>query len=341
LAAILAIYDTNGRKKIDDFFPFLLEGDFTLERREGVSLIFGLNKGYKAFRNRYETENMDLEIKFRLNSQLDYYTIESIYQYVFNGKLDNRNYEYLDNWCPKKSPENITDFETYKILDEEVIFKKKVAIGSSEYIQELYQYISPINIYTKILQTINSWLPAFFKTDKILEGSQFFEDELKEDIEAIIKSIYEKVQENLVASVNDETESLNTELINLKKRYHELELVNQDLINQIDDIAKKDPYKIDKLEDPRINKEIIKTEEKDNPNIEMVFPKEDSDYVQTNLILKIKERREELESTGIGDLRKIAAELGISNPKGFKGNKQGKKDLSSKIINLEFPNRDL
>ena len=92
----------DGRKKLDDFFSFLVNSDFEPDRKEGISLMFGLNKGYTAFRNKYETEDLELEIKFRLESQLEYYTIESIYQYVFNGKTDNYNYEYLDGWCPQK-----------------------------------------------------------------------------------------------------------------------------------------------------------------------------------------------------------------------------------------------
>ena len=41
--------------------------------------------------------NNDIQIvKFELESKLDYYTIESIYQFIFNNKKSN-DFAYLDN----------------------------------------------------------------------------------------------------------------------------------------------------------------------------------------------------------------------------------------------------
>ncbi|RZL57830.1 MAG: hypothetical protein EOO93_17120, partial [Pedobacter sp.] len=87
--AILASYGINARKSVDDFISDLVSNKFSNRRKEGISMSFGINKGYDSFRKDYKTSNFEVGVKFMLNSQLDYYTIESIYQFVFNKKTNN------------------------------------------------------------------------------------------------------------------------------------------------------------------------------------------------------------------------------------------------------------
>ena len=55
---------------------------------EGIALYYGYNRGYSVFSNSYGTsEDNKQVVKFLLDSQLDYYTIESVYQYVLTSSL--------------------------------------------------------------------------------------------------------------------------------------------------------------------------------------------------------------------------------------------------------------
>jgi len=132
----IAILNTYGvgeearRKRIDG----LIQSRFSAlkkEKAEGVALCYGYNRGYSAFTKDYGIEKK-VPFKYKLESQLDYYTIESVYQYVFNG-IVSANFQYLDNWCPKlptKQQKNKTD---YVILDELIVGKKKAKVFSDEW----------------------------------------------------------------------------------------------------------------------------------------------------------------------------------------------------------------
>ena len=87
---------------------FNLDAIETIDRVETILALFGLYFGYSGIR---AEENIDtikdaffkkihpkinVNMKFMMNSKLDYITIESIYQYVFFNKLNNENFSYLD-----------------------------------------------------------------------------------------------------------------------------------------------------------------------------------------------------------------------------------------------------
>ena len=110
-------YGLGKRKSVDDFISLLLSNRFSLERKEGLSLLFGMHNGYSNFRNLYKIKGYEKTVKFKLDSMLDYYTIESIYQYVFNGKTFN----YIDNWCPQQKIKSREGYKTFRILDKLVI----------------------------------------------------------------------------------------------------------------------------------------------------------------------------------------------------------------------------
>lgn len=136
--AILNAYgvgDESRRKRIDG----LIQSHFSEIKNgkaEGVALCYGYNRGYSAFTKDYGI-NTKVPFKYKMESQLDYYTIESVYQYIFNGKVSDI-FPYLDTWCPKHivyQPHKKTD---YVILDEIIIGKKKAKVFTEEWWNGLF-----------------------------------------------------------------------------------------------------------------------------------------------------------------------------------------------------------
>ena len=368
LVAILASYGEGTRKKIDDFISDLAMDKFPENRKEGISLIFGINKGYQAFRNNYKTQNFEAEVKFRLNSQLDYYTIESIYQFVFNKKIDNYSFPYIDNWCPKSVESLKTKgYEIYKIMDKTIIYKKKVQIGSLEYLQELYQSISANNLYEKVTSLINGWLPSFFKTEKTKDANYYFEENLKSNIESIIKSIYEKVKRDIENEKKSDNEILLKEKIELRKnieqlnsKYDELLITNKNLLNELkinDDrsiksieISKKqvesnlveeqntNTYESKSEIDITDNKKGINYQNPDKTQGEIDFPDNSSNNKETHNEYKTyqqQSREKELLKFGITKLKNEAKKVGIKSPSRYKNISEDKERLIKLIIELE------
>jgi len=138
----IAVLNTYGvgneskKKKIDDLILSNFKNGIKEGKSEGIALCYGINRGYSAFHNFYTTGNNKKEVKFQLNSQLDYYTIESVFQYAFNN-IKSDKFPYLD-WCPKYINTIKANGTNYKILDVVVIGKKKAEVGSEEWFQNLY-----------------------------------------------------------------------------------------------------------------------------------------------------------------------------------------------------------
>jgi len=368
LIAILASYGEGTRKKNDDFISDFNKNLFPENRKEGISLIFGINKGYKSFRNEYKTSNFKVDVKFRLNSQLDYYTIESIYQFIFNNKTENYSFYYLDNWCPRFNDEVKTKgYEYYKILDKTIIYKKKVQIGSLEYLQELYQSISANNLYEKITSIINSWLPAFLKTEKTKDANTYFEESLKSNVESIIKRIYDKVKTDIENDKKSDNEILAKENIEQKKnierlnsKYNELLITNENLLNELKskDITSSKYIKRSKkqiesnsVEEPKSN--IYKSESKNNiTDSNKVLDNQDYTKSQSEInfpenLNKSKEailennteqpqlRQKELSKLGITKLKDEAKKAGVKSLSRYQNTSADKERLIKLIIEKE------
>lgn len=139
---IVAVLNTYGvgseakKKKVDGLILSNFKSEISPEKSEVVSLCYGLNRGYSVFNNTYKSGNKRKDVKFKLNTQLDYYTIESLYQYAFN-KTKSGAFPYLDNWCPKQFPKKYLKKINYMILDVEVIEKKKPQVASQTYLTNL------------------------------------------------------------------------------------------------------------------------------------------------------------------------------------------------------------
>ena len=211
MVAILASYGDGARLTIDNFISDFVSNKFPDEKKEGIALIFGINKGYEAFRNKYKTENFEVDIKFKLDSQLDYYTIESIYQFVFNNKKDNYSFDYIDNWCVKLK-ENILrdDCETYQVLDKTISYKKKEKVVSQYLFQQFFQnFEKDFEEYTRLIF-----------------------DKVKEQFEKTIQS-----QANEIFKLKENIEKLNLELKNsqetIQSRTNEIFKLNEKIDQQL------------------------------------------------------------------------------------------------------------
>ena len=121
--AVLCTYGDSGtkRKSIDNLVSDLE----SIDRQEGISLIFGINNGYSVFHNKYKEKI----VKFKMDSMLDYYTIESVFQHTINDKHNCHKFEYLDKIICEKPLIDDLYYETYHILDETVITDTKTIIS--------------------------------------------------------------------------------------------------------------------------------------------------------------------------------------------------------------------
>lgn len=120
IIAILYNYglgDEGRRNKINTLIATHFRQDVKPERSEVVALCYGLNRGYAAFANKYQS----VTVKFRLDSQVDYNTIESLYQYAFNKVQQSRNFPYLDSWIPKYPQPNNLSGRGYRIFDKIIV----------------------------------------------------------------------------------------------------------------------------------------------------------------------------------------------------------------------------
>jgi len=129
--SVLATYGSKTSLSINELVRLLESPKLSEQKAEELALIFGLHTRYSNLRKEYH-----MPVKFKLESQLDYYIIESVYQFVYNNTRDSRKFEYLDNWIPRQQPivnESVPHFE---ILDTDVISKKK--IHPADFFQERF-----------------------------------------------------------------------------------------------------------------------------------------------------------------------------------------------------------
>lgn len=105
-----------GKETFAKLYPYLYK-KITKEDLEEVALCYGLNRGYTAFANKYQA----VTVKFKLDSKVDYNTIESLYQYAFNEVEQSYNFPYLDSWIPEY-PQSATLFDKgYRLFDKLII----------------------------------------------------------------------------------------------------------------------------------------------------------------------------------------------------------------------------
>lgn len=223
--AILQSYGVGGEaatKKIDSLiatnFEELKEGT-----AEGIALYYGYNRGYSIFSNSYGTEETGRQsVKYLLESQLDYYTIESVYQFAFYGNTASSQFPYIDAWCPMKSqrPRKKTD---YKVLDTVFIGKKKPSVFSKDYLPGFLEEI-------KTFDFINTPLSSLVDKIRIRVA-----DDTKEEIEDAAETKFAEAEAKWMAKDKEsqaEIDSLKADIVSQNSRLADLQKCTEELIKE-------------------------------------------------------------------------------------------------------------
>lgn len=216
---IIAVLNTFGvgdeakKKKIDGLILSNFKSEIKPDKSEVVALCYGLNKGYSIFPNKYKSGNKEKIVKFQLNSQVDYYTIESLFQFVFNNtKVEGL--PYLDYWCPKfiekQSSKNKSD---YHVIDILVVGKKKPKVFSQEYLANLL-----VRFFQKETETYFRDFVEKLRTTIYNDTKEEFHDEISFKDDEIIK--LRKEQERL-SKLESELNWLKTENSSLRNQSEE------------------------------------------------------------------------------------------------------------------------
>lgn len=220
--------DESRRKRIDGLIQSHFSG-IKKEKAEGVALCYGYNRGYSAFTKDYGKE-VKVSYKYKLETKLDYYTIESVFQYVFNGVVSSI-FPYLDEWCPKKAnckPQRKTD---YLILDEVIIGKRKAIVFSEEW-------------WSGLFQIFNKEFGRFAQ-----ENFRFFQEmgrEMKNDIEDEQKELvsqYENKLNEYKKKIDDLTKQLEQKTEENISLQHQLKKSSMSVVDNSDKDYKKENLK--------------------------------------------------------------------------------------------------
>lgn len=247
LLAILATFgnDIGKSKTISDFVSSLINEKFDPEKKELLCFLFGINQGYSSFRNQYIIEDRKVNCKFKMDSEVDYSIIESIYQFVFNEKVDNGKFLYISEWCPKyKSTLDLQNYETYSIFDKEIIYKKKIQFGSKEYLFDLFQRFSE-----------NSMLATIFP---------LFKKDVEQSIQNTLNELFNKVRTDCeyecgkinITSTKQQDE-LSQEITELKEQIEILKKNNETNIQTISPVVDINKEQDNTVLNPKIDKDSL------------------------------------------------------------------------------------
>lgn len=190
--AVISIYGEYKSKGINELVIDLENGVIDRDKVEDIALVFGLNNGYRKFRNYYENSNRKINVKFKMDSLVDYYTVESIFQYVFHKEKENGGFDYLESWCPRYQTEKtLSGYETFTILDKSIVLKKKPTLFEV-FFQDFFQETS-----CQISKIIQNWIKAPLLID---EG--ILRETLKEGLSGITRKAISTFETDLTKHLN-------------------------------------------------------------------------------------------------------------------------------------------
>jgi hypothetical protein len=215
--AILATYGDRKNKSIDDLVNNLHNGTISGDKIEDIAILFGLNTGYSKFRNKYKANNKEFNIKFKLDSRLDYYTIESIYQFSFKNNRNNGKFEYIDKIdFPSEIPVSNKGLVVYSILDKTVVAKKKTT--PLEEFMEKYA----IGFYEKLSNSAKQYIPAYATLDNekaiahfkgLLNDSFVFAlQQFEKEVLAESEELFNDEKQSLISSYEEKIELLKNKI---------------------------------------------------------------------------------------------------------------------------------
>jgi len=228
IVAVLNMFGVEGeskKKRIDELILSNFKSEIKPGKSEGIALCYGINRGYSAFTNKYILGESEKTVKFQLNSQLDYYTIESLYQYAFNG-ISSERFSYLDDWCPKQKWSKISKKTDYKILDVIVVGKEKAKVSSFEYLENLL-----LHFFQK--DKVSLFRDLLGKVREIIYNDA--KDEITNDYEGQILQKQEEIEK-----LKNEIQQLKNKSISIKPYQYEQEDVSVAADSQVSYSTKKD-----------------------------------------------------------------------------------------------------
>ena len=302
LLAILNNYgeDSTKRKKTNDLLSNFKNQKIPIEKQEGISLIYGINNGYSKFFNKYDKKI----VKFKMDSLLDYYTIESIYQYVFNNQKENYKFEYLDkNIEVRKKPIFSKKYEIYQIIDETVVVKNKKTV-----IAKIKEFLKE-NLFLELEKYIDN----LFENIKILNNSNFELE--RKNINLINENNdLKKELENKNQELNEIKNNSSIELDRLKKEIESLQQEKKEIINQ---------FEILKTEEQKIKNKFENLQNENNNNVKKLQEENKRLKAKIETFNKIKE----LEKKSIKELKNLCQEKNINF-----NNKDKKEILINRLV---------
>lgn len=318
--AVLATYGDRKNKSTDNLVTDLSNGTIAPEKVEDVTILFGLNNGYSKLRNKYKGQIKDSNVKFTLESKLDYYTIESIYQFVFNGLKSSYTFNYIDSWCQySKFNMNIKGYETFKILDTVIIARKyRTPL-------ELFVENDSAEIYSTIVKSINQWLPPFVKYDE-KEAIRFFENRLRDILTVALETLQNRIKSECEASYNLRKQDM--------IESHEKEI--DELLYQISNLDKKNTQH--KNDSKKLLIKDVPTE-KLKKTYEPINEFNQDNNCSVSLVLETPNAElSDYSSLSITELKKLAKKKGVPETELKKFKKENKNDLIKLIIQIpELP----
>lgn len=217
--AVLQSFGVGGEaapKKIDSLISTNFE-EIKDDKAEGIALCYGYNRGYSIFSNSYGTEETRRQtVKYLLDSQLDYYTIESVYQFAFYSNAASTHFPYLDDWCPKKNqrPKRKTD---YMVLDTAFIGKKRSSVFSKEYLIGFLAEIKTFDFITTPIGSLVEHIRDSVANDTKEEVEDVAETKIAEAY-TIIETLKGQIasQDGIISDLQKRNESLVKEIASLK-----------------------------------------------------------------------------------------------------------------------------
>lgn len=257
LAAILSTYGPNQSMSVDNFFSNLLAGKINNQTAELICFFLGMHNGYADFRNSYRSSGVIKKVKFELNAKIQYYTIESIYQYVFHSKKISSSFIYLESIIASILPnKKIPDYRTISILDSIFFIKKKEQFLSPKYFKSLLEDFNFEKFYLRLINSLQNSIDAINRLNKI-DNNKESGNEIKKVLQILllkyskeIKVDFDEIElanKRQLEILGDQNMQLNKELDELKtelaRKVKELESLQPKILKQK---AKKNTKKLSK-----------------------------------------------------------------------------------------------
>ncbi len=291
--AILATYGDRKNKSTDNLVTDLTNGTIAAEKVEDVSILFGLNNGYSKLRNKYKDAAKDSNVKFTLDNKLDYYIIETIFQFAFHATRENYSFNYIDRWCPSSiKSDSVKGYETYQILDTTVIAKKKQTP------LEIFLEDYSTGIYSTIVKSISKWLPPFAKSDE-KDAILYYKKELLSSLTNSAEALQRKIESECEANYN----ALKIEATNSHK--HEIEKLRQEILALKEENQKLKNEGKGVPASEKILQTVYITGEKE--------PLNDNSELVNTVTGSVSEASIDYESMSLSELKKVAKEKKLKN----------------------------